>query len=385
MRGPGARPVVIGAGGTGGHFFPAEALAAALIARGERVALMTDARSSALNSQVFASAERFTLPGSGLAGHGVLGAARGALALARGAMEARRLLLDLNPSVIVGFGGYPSVPPLVAARFLPASRRPAVVLHEQNAVLGRANRGLARGADLLALSFEGTRRVPPGVRAEVLGNPVRPAIAALHGGGYQGPLGTLRILVLGGSLGARIFSDVVPAAIASLPPDMRARVEIVQQCRAEDIDRTRTAYAAAGVRAELAPFFGDVASRLAATHLVIARAGASTVAEIACAGRPSILVPLPHAIDDHQTENARSLSEHGAAELMRQDSFTAESLAVSVKNCLLLPETLDEMARAAASLGRADAAERLADRVLSLAYVASPLRGGSGSPLGKAA
>jgi UDP-N-acetylglucosamine--N-acetylmuramyl-(pentapeptide) pyrophosphoryl-undecaprenol N-acetylglucosamine transferase len=366
VRGPGARPIVIAAGGTGGHFFPAEALAAALIRRGERIALMTDARSSALASPVFANAERFVLKGSGLAGHGVLGAARGALALARGTLEARRLLLDLNPSAVVGFGGYPSVPPLVAARLLPASRRPVVVLHEQNAVLGRANRALARGADLLALCFEGTRRVPAGLRAEVLGNPVRPAIAALHGQGYQPPLEEMRVFVLGGSLGARIFADVVPAAIAALPPDLRRRLRVVQQCRQEDMDRTRTAYAAAGVKAELAPFFGDVDARYRAAHLVIARAGASTVAEIACAGRPSILVPLPHAIDDHQSENARSLSASGAAEVMFQGSFTAESLATALKNRILAPETLDEAARAAASLGRPDAAERLADRVLSL-------------------
>jgi UDP-N-acetylglucosamine--N-acetylmuramyl-(pentapeptide) pyrophosphoryl-undecaprenol N-acetylglucosamine transferase len=378
------RPVVIAAGGTGGHFFPAEALAAALIKRGERIALMTDARSSAYASPVFANAERFVLKGSGLAGHGMLGAARGALALARGTWEARRLLLDLNPSAVVGFGGYPSVPPVVAARFLPASRRPPVVLHEQNAVLGRANRGMARGADLLALCFEGTRRVPPEAKAEVLGNPVRPAIAALHGQGYVAPADVMRVFVLGGSLGARIFSDVVPAAITALPPAIRRRIAVVQQCREEDLDRTRTAYAAAGVRAELAPFFADVATHYANAHLVIARAGASTVAEIACAGRPSILVPLPHAIDDHQSENARSLSAAGAAELMSQTNFSAESLATALKNRLLAPETLDEAARAAASLGRPDAAERLADRVLSLVDLASP-RGGAEPPLGKAA
>jgi UDP-N-acetylglucosamine--N-acetylmuramyl-(pentapeptide) pyrophosphoryl-undecaprenol N-acetylglucosamine transferase len=366
VRGPGARPIVIAAGGTGGHFFPAEALAAALIRRGERVALMTDARSSALASPVFANAERFVLRGSGLAGHGVLGAARGALALLRGAIEARRRLLELNPSVVVGFGGYPSVPPVIAARFLPASRRPAVVLHEQNAVLGRANRALSHRADLLALGFEGTRRVPAGLRAEVLGNPVRPAIAALHGQGYAAPLNIMRIFVIGGSLGARVFADMVPSAIAALPERMRRRVSVVQQCRAEDIDRTRTTYAAAGVKAELSPFFTDVAAKLAAAHLVIARAGASTVAEIACAGRPSLLVPLPHAIDDHQRENARSLSEGGAAELIPQASFTVESLATSLKKFLETPETLDGMARAAALLGRPDAAEGLADRVLSL-------------------
>ena len=380
MRGPGARPIVIAAGGTGGHFFPAEALAAALIGRGERVALMTDARSSALASPVFANAERFVLPGSGLAGHGVLGAAKGALALARGAIAARRLLVELDPSAVVGFGGYPSVPPLVAARLLPGSRRPAVVLHEQNAVLGRANRALARGADLLALCFPGTTRVPPGVRAEVLGNPVRPAIAALHGQGYVRPLDTFRIFVIGGSLGARIFADVVPAAIAALPAEARRRIEVVQQCRQEDMDRTRTAYAAAGVRAELAPFFRDVEARYRAAHLVIARAGASTIAEIACAGRPSILVPLPHAIDDHQSANARSLSALSAAELMFQARFTADTLATSLKKYLEAPETLDDMARAAASLGEPDAAARLADRVLSL-VADMPQH----NPLGKAA
>ncbi|MBP0445579.1 undecaprenyldiphospho-muramoylpentapeptide beta-N-acetylglucosaminyltransferase [Roseomonas sp. SSH11] len=366
MRGAEPRPIVIAAGGTGGHFFPAEALAAELTRRGERVALMTDARSSAYASPVFAHAERFVLKGSGLAGHGMLGAARGVLALARGAMEARRLLSDIRPSAVVGFGGYPSVPPLVAARLLPAARRPVVVLHEQNAVLGRANRALARGADLLALCFSGTGRVPGGVRAEVLGNPVRPAITALHGQGYEPPDQVMRILVLGGSLGARIFADVVPPAIALLEPELRRRIQVVQQCRKEDLDRTRAAYAAAGVRAELAPFFSDVEALYRAAHLVIARAGASTVAEIACAGRPSILVPLPHAIDDHQTENARSLSASGAAELMFQGSFTAESLAAALKNRLNAPETLDEAARAAALLGRPDAAARLADRVLSL-------------------
>jgi len=366
LRGPGARPVIVAAGGTGGHLFPAEALAAALVRRGERVVLMTDSRSSAYASPVFANAERFVLPGSGLAGRGALGAVRGALALARGTVAARRLLLDLDPSAVVGFGGYPSVPPVVAARLLPAARRPAVVLHEQNAVLGRANRALAGGASLLALSLDGTRRVPAGARAEVFGNPVRPAVAALGGGGYEPPRDVLRLLVLGGSLGARVLSDVVPAAVAALPAALRRRVEVVQQCREEDLDRTRTAYAAAGVRAELSPFFADVAARLSAAHLVIARAGASTVAEIACAGRPSILVPLPHAIDDHQTENARLLSETGAAELIRQASFTPERLARALENRLSAPETLDAAARAAASLGRPDAAERLAERVLSL-------------------
>lgn len=365
MRGPAAHPIVIAAGGTGGHLFPAEALAAALIARGERVALMTDARSAAYASPVFANAERFVLRGSGLAGHGAIGAAKGALALAAGAAQARSLLRTLRPAAVVGFGGYPSVPPMVAARTL--LRRPALILHEQNAVLGRANRLLARGADLTALCFEGTAAVPANAHAEVLGNPVRPAIAALHGGDYTKIVNRFRLLVLGGSLGARVLSDVVPAAVAALPPELRARIEVVQQCRAEDLDRARAAYAAAGIAAELSAFFTDVASRYAAAHLVVARAGASTVAEIACAGRPAILVPLPHAIDDHQSANAASLARAGAAEVIAQPFFTAETLTKALRSRLSHPTALADAARAAAALGRPDAAERLADRVLQLA------------------
>ncbi|WP_376089608.1 undecaprenyldiphospho-muramoylpentapeptide beta-N-acetylglucosaminyltransferase [Roseomonas sp. CCTCC AB2023176] len=365
MRGPFVRPIIIAAGGTGGHLFPAEALAAALLARGERVALMTDARSAAYASPVFANTERFVLRGSGLAGHGALGAAKGALALAAGTAEARGLLRRLRAAAVVGFGGYPSVPPVLAARLL--SHRPAVILHEQNAVLGRANRTLARGADLMALCFEGTSSVPAGARAEVLGNPIRPAIAALHGRGYAPPTDRFRLLVLGGSLGARILSDVVPAAVALLPPELRSRIEVVQQCRTEDLDRSGAAYAAAGVTADLSAFFTDIASRYAAAHLVIARAGASTVAEIACAGRPSILVPLPHAIDDHQSANAASLAKAGAAEVIAQPFFAPEPLAKAIRARMTHPESLDEAARAAASLARPEAAERLADRVLQLA------------------
>ncbi|WP_272911020.1 glycosyltransferase, partial [Falsiroseomonas oryziterrae] len=199
----------------------------------------------------------------------------------------------------------------------------------QNAVLGRANRMLAPGADLLAVSAADTARVPGSARVEVVGNPVRPALAALAGQDYAAPAedGAIRILVIGGSLGARVFADVVPAAIAALPDALRARLVVTQQTRAEDLPRVETAYREAGVPADLAPFFGNIATRLAMAHLVIARAGASTVAELACAGRPSILVPLPSAIDDHQTANARSLASVGAAWLMPQPAFTADALA----------------------------------------------------------
>ncbi|HZF74560.1 MAG TPA: undecaprenyldiphospho-muramoylpentapeptide beta-N-acetylglucosaminyltransferase [Acetobacteraceae bacterium] len=369
-----ARPIVIAAGGTGGHLFPAEALAAELTARGERVALMTDARSAAFESPAFGAAERFVLRGSGLAGRGVRRAAAGVAALAAGTLEARAILSRINAAAVVGFGGYPSVPPLLAARTLPRGRRPVTVLHEQNAVLGRANRLLSRGADLLALSFSDTQRVPPGVTAEVVGNPVRPALAALVGQGYATPGddGALRLLVTGGSLGARVLADVVPAAVAALPEAIRARLLVTQQTRTDDLPRVAAAYKAAGIPAELSPFFGDMAVRLGTAHLVIARAGASTVAELACAGRPSILVPLPHAIDDHQTANARSLESAGAAWVMPQPVFLAEALSARLGALLADGPGLARAAAATTSLARPDAARRLADLVLHLVARRAP-------------
>jgi len=371
MRGDMARPIVIAAGGTGGHLFPAEALAAELLARGERIALMTDQRSTAFDSPAFANAERFVLQGAGLSGRGALAAGRGAMALAAGTLQARRLLRRLSAAAVVGFGGYPSVPPLLAALTM-LGRRPVAVLHEQNAVLGRANRLLAPRADALALSYAATAKVPTGARVEVLGNPVRPALAALAGGEYPSTSGALRLLVLGGSLGARIFADVVPAAIAALPEALRARLLVTQQCRAEDLARVREAYAAAGVPAELSPFFPDVAPRLANAHLVVARAGAGTLAELACAGRPSILVPLPHAIDDHQAANARALAEAGAAEVVPQAAFTSAALAEHLAGMLGDPRVLTRAALSAARLAQPDAAKRLADLVLSLMRARRP-------------
>lgn len=368
MRGPAARPIVIAAGGTGGHLFPAEALAAELVARGERIALMTDARSAAFESPAFGNAERFVLKGSGVAGRGMRAAIGGTLALAAGTMTARGILRRLDAAAVIGFGGYPSVPPIVAARMLGRGRRPVTALHEQNAVLGRANRLLAPGADLLALSVADTARVPAGARAQIVGNPVRPALAALAGQPYAAPgeEGAIRLLVLGGSLGARIFADVVPAAIAALPDALRARLVVTQQTRAEDLPRVEAAYREAGVPADLAPFFGDIAVRLGVAHLVIARAGASTVAELACAGRPSILVPLPGAIDDHQSGNARALASVGAAWLMPQHAFTADALARHLAAVLVNPAVMSRAAAAAAREAHPEAARKLADLVQGL-------------------
>jgi UDP-N-acetylglucosamine--N-acetylmuramyl-(pentapeptide) pyrophosphoryl-undecaprenol N-acetylglucosamine transferase len=364
MRGPAVHPIVIAAGGTGGHFFPAEALAAELVARGQRVALMTDQRSGGLKSPVFEGRERYVLRGAGIAGRGVVRAARAAVSIAAGTLQARAILARINAGAVVGFGGYPSVAPVLGARLV--RPRPAIILHEQNAVLGRANRFLVRHADALALSLEDTARVPESAQTVLTGNPVRPAIMALAGAGYAPPGERVNLLVLGGSLGARVFGEIVPPALAALPEALRARLALTQQCRAEDIERVRATYAQTGIRAELAPFFENVAERLAAAHLVLARAGASTVAELAVAGRPSLLIPLPGAIDDHQSGNARSLADAGAAVSLAQRDATPARLAALLGELLADPARLCAMAAAAAAAGRADAAARLADLVVAL-------------------
>jgi UDP-N-acetylglucosamine--N-acetylmuramyl-(pentapeptide) pyrophosphoryl-undecaprenol N-acetylglucosamine transferase len=364
MRAPAVYPIVIAAGGTGGHFFPAEALATELITRGQRVALMTDVRSGGLQSPVFAGLEKFVISGAGIAGRGVIRAGKAVVALAGGVLQARQILVRCNAAAVVGFGGYPCVAPVLAARLM--RHRPSVILHEQNAVLGRANRFLARHVDLLALSVAATERVPETAATVVTGNPVRPAIAALAELPYVPPTDRLHLLVLGGSLGARVFSDIVPPALAALPGDLRSRLSVVQQCRTEDIGRVRAAFASAGIAAELAAFFPDVAAKLASAHVVIARAGASTVAELEVAGRPAILVPLPGAIDDHQAANARALAEARGASVIAQRDFSPTALCESLTALLAAPAMLAHAALAARSIARADATTRLADLVQDL-------------------
>lgn len=355
------QPIVIAAGGTGGHFFPAEALAAELLARGHRIVLMTDARSGGLASPIFAGREQYVIRGAGIAGRGLWRGAKAVASLAAGVLQARGILAQIEAGCVVGFGGYPCVAPILAATSL--RQRPAVVLHEQNAVLGRANRFLAGRADVLALGFVATERVPAATKTEVTGNPVRPAITALAQTGYVAPTDRIRLLVLGGSLGARVLSDVVPAALRSLPDALRGRLSVVQQVRPEDMLRVEAAYAADGIDAVLSPFFPDVATHLAAAHLVIARAGASTVAELAVAGRPSVMVPLPGAIDDHQSANARALAEAGGAWVMPQPQFTPASLAAMLEEKLTDPTGLARAAASARLQARDDAASRLGDLV----------------------
>lgn len=377
-----SRPIVIAAGGTGGHFFPAEALGEQLAARGHPLVLMTDQRSGRRERGVFARGPQHVLAGAGVAGRGVAAKLRGLAAVAAGTRSARRIMSGLDAAAVVGFGGYPSVPPLLGARLL-GRRRPLILLHEGNAVLGQANARLARFADAIATSFPDTARLPAGPpgreRASLTGMPVRPEIAALAGSPYSPPAmttnaphtattnaphtATIDLLVWGGSLGARVFSDVVPAVLAGLAPGLRERLRVTQQARAEDVGRVREAYAAAGIQAEVAPFLDAVAQRLARAHLVIGRAGGSSIAELTCIGRPSILVPLPIAASDEQSANARALVAAGGAWMFRQPDFTGDALATLLAALLASPGRLAQAAAAAASLGRADAAARLADLV----------------------
>jgi UDP-N-acetylglucosamine--N-acetylmuramyl-(pentapeptide) pyrophosphoryl-undecaprenol N-acetylglucosamine transferase len=352
MRAPVLRPIVIAAGGTGGHFFPAEALAANLLARGEGVVLMTDARSTAAKSSVFADCEIHVLPGAGIAGRSARRALAGAAAIARGTIAARRILAPLSASVVVGFGGYPSVAPILAARsFRPRLR---VILHDQNAVLGKANQFLARFADRIALSFPQTGGLPKSAKTVLTGNPTRPAITPAP---YALPGEKINLLVLGGSLGATAFATLIPAALARLPEALRNRINLTMQCPATVIETARAALASAGITPTLAPFFQDVAGLLVASHLVIARSGGSTVAELAVIGRPAILIPL--RINADQRANAMALATAGGAVLIEQTEGD-DSLAAALQTLLMDPQRLAAMAAAAASTGIADAASRLA-------------------------
>jgi UDP-N-acetylglucosamine--N-acetylmuramyl-(pentapeptide) pyrophosphoryl-undecaprenol N-acetylglucosamine transferase len=355
--------VVLAAGGTGGHMFPAEALAQALIARGAGVALITDRRGQAFGGSLPAVAIH-RIRASRLPRH-TIDRIRAVFDMGLGVLDARLLLRKLRPACIVGFGGYASIPTVLAAAWLGTP----IVLHEQNAVLGRANRGLARRARVIATSFPSVQRTPAGTATRFVGNPVRPGIAAIGGQPYLRPApdGPFRLLVLGGSQGARVFSEIVPAAVALLPAAARARLRITQQCRPEDIEAARAAYQAAGINAELSSFFTDVPARLASCHLAIMRSGASTIAELGVAGRPAILAPYPFATDDHQTANAEAYAAAGGGWVMAQRMLTPAVLAGRLTDLMAHPDVLASAAEAARKEGRPDAADRLSQLVLSYA------------------
>jgi UDP-N-acetylglucosamine--N-acetylmuramyl-(pentapeptide) pyrophosphoryl-undecaprenol N-acetylglucosamine transferase len=302
----------------------------------------------------------------GVAGKGPIVRLRNFARLGLGFMQARSLLRKLKPAVVVGFGGYPSIPPLAAAQ----RGNVPTLLHEQNAVMGRANRFLANRASHLALSFDEVKfaDIVPTARRTVTGNPVRPEISAIADAPYAAPLANerVRLFVMGGSLGARVFGKAVPEAVALLPQDLRSRLAIAQQARADDLANAQEAYRALGLTVELKPFFDDVPQRLRQAHLLITRAGASTVMELAAAGRPAVLVPLPNAIDDHQMANARALDSIGGGWLLPESTLTSTALAKILETALTDPARLEQAAAAARSLGKRDAADRLANLVIGL-------------------
>jgi len=364
------RHYVLAAGGTGGHLIPAFALAEELIQRGHHVALITDRRGADIPGKPEGLTAHI-LPAGRARGLNPLNWLRAWRAIREGRRMALRLFESFAPSAVVGFGGYPALPALLAA----TDSGIVTIIHEQNAVLGRVNRYLAGRVDAIAVAAQAVDRLAPRLAEKVhlVGNPVRARVLALREQPYP-PFtedGLLRILVTGGSQGARILSDVVPDGLTMLPPALRCRLQVTQQCRAEDIEAVRQRYAVHNIPAELASYFEDMASRLADAHLFIGRSGASTLAELTAVGRPAILIPLPIATDDHQAANTREIVVAGGARAIRQEKFTAAELAKQIQAMAQHPHALANAAHAAWNCGYPQATADLADLVES--FGAAPL------------
>jgi UDP-N-acetylglucosamine--N-acetylmuramyl-(pentapeptide) pyrophosphoryl-undecaprenol N-acetylglucosamine transferase len=371
MAESGAPLVLLAAGGTGGHLFPAEALAAVLARRGIAVDLATDARGGRYGGK-FPARQVHVVPSETVRGRNPISLARTAGVLGYGMLRAYSLLGKLKPAIVVGFGGYPTVPPLLAATL----RKIPTLIHEQNAVMGRANRLLAPRVSAIATSFAAVLDADAklATKATRTGNPLRPTVLAAAAESFAPPQpdGLLRLLVFGGSQGAKIMSDIVPAAVEKLDQSLRARLLLAQQAREEDLRRVRQEYEKLKIAADVASFFADLPARIAAAHLVVSRSGAGTVAELAGIGRPSILVPLPHALDQDQFANAGVLQRAGGALRLRQDEFTPERLAAEISTLASAPQKLVAMAAAARGEGVLDAAERLADLVVKATSFDAP-------------
>jgi UDP-N-acetylglucosamine--N-acetylmuramyl-(pentapeptide) pyrophosphoryl-undecaprenol N-acetylglucosamine transferase len=360
--------ILLAAGGTGGHLFPAEALGVELIKRGLRVRLATDSR--ALRYSGLFSKETIDLvPSATVRGRTPWSLAYTGAMLAAGGLVSLNLMRRLKPSAVVGFGGYPTLPPLLAAKL---SGVPGVI-HEANAVLGRANRLLSRHVNAIATSLPGVLDRDPALvgKTTTVGTPMRPGILAAAGVKFTAPEpdGSFRLLVVGGSQGARVMADIVPPAIERLELALWSRLVVTQQVREEDMARVRAVYERLKINAELAPFFSDLPARLASHHLTVSRSGAGTVAELAALGRPSILVPLPGSIDQDQFANAGVLTQVGGALRIPQAEFTPDRLAAEISTLAAEPARLAAMAAGARSVGRLDAAERLADLVMKVAGI----------------
>jgi UDP-N-acetylglucosamine--N-acetylmuramyl-(pentapeptide) pyrophosphoryl-undecaprenol N-acetylglucosamine transferase len=357
--------VLLAAGGTGGHLFPAYALAEELGRRGIAVELATDMRGDRYGTG-FPARKIHKIPSATLGGRDPVAVAKTGVTLSRGIAMAFRMLGQNRPGAVVGFGGYPSFPPLLAARM----RGIPTALHEQNAVLGRANRMLAKRVTAIATSFEQVKLIDDHLLPKVrfTGNPVRQMVLDASAYPFQtlGPGDDFKILVFGGSQGARYFSDAVPSALAKLPDAIKSRLHVVQQAREEDLQRVHDVYSAAEIRSDVSSFFTNLPEIMATAHLVIGRAGASSVAELAVIGRPSILVPLPHALDNDQLQNAMRLADSGGAWCIPQADLSEERLIAHITHLIENPGTLDATAAAAKAQGRPDAVLRLADLVQEL-------------------
>lgn len=357
--------VMIAAGGTGGHLFPAFALTEELMRRGYEVDLVTDVRADQYGID-FPGRATHQVPSETLRGRSPGAVIKFLLTLGRGVSNARALLRQVKPAVVVGFGGYPTVPPLLAARLAGIP----TVIHDANAVVGRANRLLSRFASVIAVTFENTKHLRRGDRKKVrlAGTPVRDAVLqAVTPYKSRSGADMFSLLVFGGSQGARVFSDMVPGALTGLPQAHRARLRLVQQVREEDLERVREAYAGTGISVELGTFFSDLPKRMADAQLIISRAGASSVAELTVLGRPAILVPLPHALDNDQLENASRLQDAGGAWCIEQASFTPDRLRSEIVRLAVSPDILAEAAEAAKKMGQPNAVGNLADIVEELA------------------
>jgi UDP-N-acetylglucosamine--N-acetylmuramyl-(pentapeptide) pyrophosphoryl-undecaprenol N-acetylglucosamine transferase len=356
--------ILLAAGGTGGHLFPAEALAHALNQRDWSVHLATDERVERFAAN-FPAEEVHRIRSATFGSKNPVALARALWTIWGGVRQASAVIRRIRPAAVVGFGGYPTLPPLYAA----TRRGVPTLIHEQNAVMGRANRALAGRVSAIAGGFLPEDESAAGARTVITGNPVRPQVLAAAATPYApSSAGTpFRLLVFGGSQGAKFFSDAVPQAVARLSSPVRGQLMVTQQARADDAERVKAIYAELGVRAEVSPFFTDMAAHMAAAHLVISRSGASTVSEIAVIGRPALLVPYPHALDHDQAANAAALAAAGGAEVHPQSTLSAERIAALLSAAMAEPQRLAAMAAAAKSVGRPDAARLLADLAEAIA------------------
>ena len=365
---------VLAAGGTGGHMVPAHALAAELKRRGHGVLLITDSRGARFPG-LFENVPVHILP-AGRIGGGPISWLKTFGAIVAGRRAAKKLYREHRPDAVVGFGGYPAFPSLIAA----SAKKIPTVLHEQNAVLGRVNRLLAGEADAIATAFKQVERLKPrfSKKTVLVGNPVREAIARLGEAPFPAfdAIAPLKLLVTGGSQGATVLGSVVPEGLGMLDPSLRLRLQVIQQCRPDDIEAVRARYAELGIPAELMTYLEDMPARLEEAHLVIARAGASTIAELSAAGRPAILIPYPSATDDHQTVNAREIVEAGGARSIPQPEFTPQVLARQIEVLADDPQALANAASRALSVGRPHAARDLADLVERVGGGLSPVEVG---------